>query len=344
MKIELSFIIPIYNGDIKKLHRCVSSILKISGINIEVILVDDGSRKNLHDSYQKYANEVGIRYFFQDNHGVSSARNLGVSKAAGDYIIFVDSDDYILPTALNSRILKEKNDLTIFEVEKKNFSRGKDQIYSLFDKSKHVSYSDLLKFTLCDGLMNWSVAKLYSRKFIKNHKIHFNDELHTGEDIDFVLKILKSQPKALYVKKILYIYEYSDETGLKRTLSAPTRTIEDAKYLFEKRIGVLEYLNLPNKNHYKNIIGENYLQSLYEIFSILISYKEEKDVRKFQKLILKNIFESKLNLKNIGICNKIRFYLLKNNRITDIRILYKTKECIKRVLAALNNKKMMIGK
>ena len=100
MKLLLSIIIPIYNTPCEKLQRCFASVQGIQTNTYECILVDDGSCKEIGQYAKKYAStSETFKYFRKENGGVSSARNVGIEVAAGEYIYFVDSDDAIETTA-----------------------------------------------------------------------------------------------------------------------------------------------------------------------------------------------------------------------------------------------------
>lgn len=92
---ELSVVIPVFNTDIAILKRCIESCKKIP-VSHEIILVDDGSNIFSKKQYQDYLNSetVEIQYIEKENGGVSSARNMGLALAKGDYVTFADSDDY----------------------------------------------------------------------------------------------------------------------------------------------------------------------------------------------------------------------------------------------------------
>ena len=92
---KVSIIVPVYNVE-KYLHRCVDSILLQTFTDFELLLIDDGSTDKSVDICDKYAlKDSRIRVFHKKNGGVSSARNLGIKKSNGVYILFVDSDDYL---------------------------------------------------------------------------------------------------------------------------------------------------------------------------------------------------------------------------------------------------------
>ena len=97
----ISFIIPAYNAG-KTIGRTINSIINQEGTteNYEIIVVDDGSDDDLKERVEEFKNDKRIKYFYKDNTGVSDTRNYGVNQAIGEYIIFVDSDDYISKTLL----------------------------------------------------------------------------------------------------------------------------------------------------------------------------------------------------------------------------------------------------
>ena len=96
-QVLISVIVPIYNT-VEYLPRCVDSIRRQTYRNLEIILVDDGSTDNSGAMAEKFALEdKRVKAFHKENGGSSSARNLGIEKASGDFIGFVDSDDYIEP-------------------------------------------------------------------------------------------------------------------------------------------------------------------------------------------------------------------------------------------------------
>ena len=97
----ISFIIPAYNAG-KTIGRTINSIINQEGtlVDYEVIIVDDGSDDDLREKVEEFKNDKRIKYFYKENTGVSDTRNYGVNQAIGEYIVFVDSDDYISNTLL----------------------------------------------------------------------------------------------------------------------------------------------------------------------------------------------------------------------------------------------------
>ena len=107
----ISVIVPVYNVE-KYINRCIESVLAQTYRNFELILVDDGSPDNCGAICDDYASkDRRIRVIHKENGGVSSARNAGLDSAGGDYILFVDSDDYITPEHIELLIPVESEDL-----------------------------------------------------------------------------------------------------------------------------------------------------------------------------------------------------------------------------------------
>ena len=144
MKKDLvTIIVPVYNAE-NELCRCVDSILAQSYKNLEIILIDDGSKDNSLEICSKYSRKDNrIKIFHKNNGGVSSARNFGLTEASGKYICFVDSDDWLdeqYVEALHEEILKNDSDIVIggfsyvygnkniecVEQDLKNFINNKD--------------------------------------------------------------------------------------------------------------------------------------------------------------------------------------------------------------------------
>ena len=94
--VKVSVIVPIYNAS-KYLSRCIDSILNQTLEDIEIILINDGSTDESHEIIDKY-NDTRIKYYKRKNFGIGSSRNFGISNANGEFICFVDSDDYLNST------------------------------------------------------------------------------------------------------------------------------------------------------------------------------------------------------------------------------------------------------
>ena len=109
----LSVIVPVYNTE-PYLSRCIESILNQGSINFELLLIDDGSTDSSGAICDSYAEkDTRIRVFHKENGGVSSARNLGIDNAQGEWLYFVDSDDELLPNGLRTLVDNISDDVDV---------------------------------------------------------------------------------------------------------------------------------------------------------------------------------------------------------------------------------------
>jgi glycosyltransferase involved in cell wall biosynthesis len=177
-----SIIVPVFKTE-KYLEKCVTSILRQTYKDFELILVDDGSPDNCPQMCDDYAaNDSRVMVIHKDNGGVSSARNCGIEAAIGTYIWFVDSDDYIEPYSLEQLYnaqKKEQADIYFFNTSGVN---GLD--IGSFDDFLENYY-----FTYVVGFGPWN--KLYKTSIIKKNKLYFDVEETVGEDLLFNLSYYK---------------------------------------------------------------------------------------------------------------------------------------------------------
>ncbi|HEO8418045.1 TPA: glycosyltransferase [Yersinia enterocolitica] len=197
--VELSIIIPIYNAD-KYLDKCISSFLNQTYKNIELILVDDGSNDNNLSICQKYQLlDKRVKFYHQENNGPSSARNVGLEYAIGEYVAFIDADDYI-----SEDMYKELMDL----IKKENFNLIISPLIHEFigRKNKEVFPSNLYYYGLINNssvdankiyplfetsLINGLCGKIYKANTIKEHQLRMPEEIRYAEDLIFNIDYLQ---------------------------------------------------------------------------------------------------------------------------------------------------------
>lgn len=185
--IKISFIIPTYNRE-KELRVSIQSILNQTLKEIEIIVVDDGSTDNTEKVIKGFKDKR-IKYFKRTNHGIGNSRNYGIEKSNGEYIAFIDSDDYIEKTFAEEMYNKATNDeLDLVICDYYNFYKnGTKQItkISSFENTYLKNNKDLL-LTINYGPCN----KLYKREILKKNKIKFPENIKY-EDMPFVAEVLK---------------------------------------------------------------------------------------------------------------------------------------------------------
>ena len=209
---KVSIIVPVYNAE-SVLHYCVDSILNQTFKDYELILVDDGSTDGsgaLCDEYALTNENVLVKHM--ENQGVSVARNTGIELAKGEYICFVDSDDYVEKDFLQEMVGKAEEGfdfvLTAYQwVDDYNHNAFKTVIYkekesySVIDKNSLMDLSSLV-------LLSQPWNKLFKRKIIIENNIRMPEDISLGEDTVFVYRYLSSiiNHKFLVINKLLYNY------------------------------------------------------------------------------------------------------------------------------------------
>lgn len=298
--IKISVIVPVYKVPEEYLRKCIESILNQSLKELEIILVDDGSPDNCGNICDEYAKKDSrINVIHKENEGVSSARNIGISKARGKYISFVDSDDWIendfyekiFEYAIDNDVdiaisgfLKEINGKSheVLKKEKSQIFTRQEAQYRLLDRKIYV----------------WGLwDKIYKNKLIKG-KVFFDKTLDMGEDLDFVWKILKVSEKIGYISLNKYHYVKRKNSA---TLSANP----------EKKWSSIQVI--------KNILDE-----------IIIEKFDEKSIKQVQCLYVKEVAGSIIDMINSNTVKYEKYIKLFQKEIKNYReILFKNSFSIK---------------
>ena len=183
----ISIIVPVYNAE-KTLDRCVKSIIKQSYKDVEIILVDDGSTDKspeLCDNFTKCDDR--IKTIHKTNGGVSSARNEGLLNAQGDYISFIDSDDYVDENYISSFFMK--GELAEFSIQGYKAKTNNGVLFKTVSDSV-ISIPQLIHLAEANNTINSPWGKMFSNDIIKTHLLKFDERLSYGEDHLFVLNYL----------------------------------------------------------------------------------------------------------------------------------------------------------
>lgn len=182
----ISIIVPVYNAE-QYLHRCIDSILTQSHSDFELLLVDDGSPDNCGAICDEYAaKDTRVRVFHKENGGVSSARNFGIEQAQGEWVSFVDSDDWIASEFLERLIQKPDADFILGGVVR---STGKVDVFP--EKKYEVQeISEFIDSYINVLLLRTPWGKLLRRNIIVDNHIRFDEQMKYGEDTIFVYQYL----------------------------------------------------------------------------------------------------------------------------------------------------------
>lgn len=205
---KISIIIPIYNAELY-LNRCLSSVCMQTYTNLEIILVNDGSSDDSEEICLDFKKrDKRIKYFYQKNQGVSEARNYGLRMATGDYVTFVDSDDWI-DTKAYEIIMSSPNNIDIVfndAIETDGLTVSHSNTYDL--EAGTLNYEDITEKNL-EELAGAVWRAIYKKEIIKG--IYFPMNLPLSEDKVFCLQCLAKADKIYYTKKsVYYRYERND--------------------------------------------------------------------------------------------------------------------------------------
>lgn len=222
----ISIVVPVYNGE-KTIEECLASICRQAYNNLEIIVINDGSRDSTEAICEKYkAQDSRITIYRQDNAGLSAARNTGIRLARGEYICFIDADDYLengYVSSLYNHMQQYQADLTICGFQEKNgnmvLSKTEGEIRVF---TKEEAQMALLKVDLFRGYA-WN--KMYKKSIIDKFNLQYACDLHNWEDVYFNYLYMEHADKTVYDPTVYYNYMYWD-FSLTHTVKLSDKTIE----------------------------------------------------------------------------------------------------------------------
>lgn len=218
--VEVSLIVPVYKAE-HCLNRCVQSILEQSYRDFELILVDDGSPDHSGALCEEWAQKDNrIKVIHKENGGVSSARNVGLEKAKGKYVLFVDSDDYIYPDYIR-RLYDNAADLTVCGLD--IYHDKGWHLNTIRLKEEFVATREQIDFAgLYRRLALYSpYCKLFCREIINKKMIRFPVDISWGEDGMFVADYMTQVNTVQLIEYVGYRYlKYAGENKLSTMVRA----------------------------------------------------------------------------------------------------------------------------
>ena len=210
--LKYSVIIPVYNVE-NYLHRCINSILVQEYTNLEILLIDNGSTDSSGSICDTYASEYSnISAYHIENHGVGSARNFGLAKAQGEFICFVDADDYLVGNLFSDmeNQLDSGLDLLVFSYYnslEKNLSETtrSAKILPIEGKKDRNQFIALFTELFLSEMMYTVWNKIYRREFLEGHRIMF-EQYELGEDVRFNLNVFECVHTISFSQTCYYVY------------------------------------------------------------------------------------------------------------------------------------------
>lgn len=308
----ISIIVPVYKAE-RYLHHCIDSLLAQTFLNFEILLIDDGSPDHSGEICDKYAqNDKRIRVFHKKNEGVGAARNLGIENAYGEWITFVDSDDYVSLSYLRDFGLSQlddslnNEDIIIYQgiyywksgIKQSHFKYTEDD--SLKSGDSIIEKNALLM----DGC---PCGKLYNRNLLIANCIRFNTALSLHEDHIFVYTYLFNAQRIITRSSQNYFYRIdynpnsltqkpADPTGL---IQAGILLIQYSKCLFVKH---------KIKRSYQRYFITHYgINQLYKALWILIFNSKNNSYTRNSIAQIKKIIRLSFIINNYSFKYPSRF-------------------------------------
>lgn len=319
----ISIIVPIYKTE-KFLAQCIESIINQTYKNIEVILVEDGSPDNCGEICDYYARkDQRIKVIHQENIGVSGARNAGINRAKGEFVGFVDSDDWIEPKMyeiMAKSLMSEEVQICVCT----NYYRNEivESCTNIDTTCNYINKIDSLRLLLKLEFPTSLCMSLYKSKIIRD--LRLNCKIHFWEDWEFQFRVINRADKISICNKPLYYYRQRKDSATQQGLNDRILTCLN---IVEEVENYEEY-NLYHLDRYLKDLRSRFLISV--IFAGTKSYEDNskyyKTLKENAKICITNSIASNiLNIKaKIYICllaisPKLYFSLHKSSKkITDL--------------------------
>lgn len=295
----ISVVVPIYNKE-KYLKKCIESILTQTYKDIELILVDDGSKDDSLKICKEYETDKRVKIISKKNGGVSAARNIGVENASGDKIVFIDADDYVDKDYINN-LAKYDDDLVVCGYLSDNNS----------SISKEGSYNELLisKIAINKNILNKKYIKLlvtpylklFKKNIIDNNAIRFNEKMSFGEDACFVFNYINSCESVRFIGYCGYYNVIIEGTLSRKYINNIEEQLELLNDEINKIDGPKDMKDYWVFRNYKLVLF-NEKNSNYKTF--------KNKLKLYQKLNINNKFFSKADKVILTLLNNKLYYVI----------------------------------
>lgn len=225
MKNKVTIAVPYYNSSIYLLRKCLNSCLNQSYKDIEVLVMIDGTPRDISNVVEDYSTKENIKFIIsRKNLGVSAERNLAIKNASGKYLLFIDSDDYVdanMVEKMVNRIENDHSDIAICGIANTSYECEN----GLFDKRVFFSFPSRfchIQYT------NFVTNKMFKTDIIKKNSIAFNEKIKLGEDALFCQEYYKHVGAISCLHSSLYHYV--------RQSTSSTKKYDENYYKYEKRV------------------------------------------------------------------------------------------------------------
>ena len=312
MEYKVSIIVPVYKVEQEYLKKCIDSIKNQTYKNYECIVLCDGANEETQNYVKQYTeNDSKFKVVIKENTGVSDTRNLGINLCSGEYITFLDADDWLENNALEcfNGCVEENIDFDIFKTNivknniNKKYEVKKSYNHYIDQNEKNLLFQSV--YGAKDGGYHWieSVwAKFYKKDFINKEKIKFTRDINVGEDLLFNFDVWDKSNLGMFVNKEIYNYRVNENSVMN---SDYNKLLSNYRKLNEKLLGRIDSL----KNEYeimKKCSGYDNSVKCYEYF-----WNQKNFVIVIKRKMRYNVF-----VKEKGIMVEINVGRKRNKRIS----------------------------
>lgn len=337
MKSLVSVVVPVYNVE-QYLDRCVESIVSQTYSNLEIFLIDDGSSDNSSYICDLWAEKDGrIKVIHKENEGAGFARNTGIENAEGNYILFVDSDDYLDATTVEKCVsVAQKNgsDIVMFgrndvfpNGKIKNKSPANTETYFKKDEILNDIFPGLFTYSHGIGVSVW--GKMFDLSIINLNNIRFKSEREIiSEDAFFLLELFAFVDSLSIIPESLYFY-YKNDNSFSRKYKKNHQKLNDNFLIQGQKVCV--QLNYPQKV-FDYLIARYHTYSLVGMKQIFMSDLSKSEKKKELTAIYRNeVLRNTLTRKAVGLAipqSRIfwNLYKMRLYKICSILLWYKSKK------------------
>lgn len=335
---EISVIIPVYNTNIQDLMSCLESIRTQTFANYEIIIVDDGSKIDIAECLDDFAvKDKKISVYHKCNEGVSEARNYGVKKANGNYVLFADADDLFAPNAFESAyqtITETNSDVAIGRIlqtsrsDAKNIEAivnpGTGKVLCLDDEKLHQGYVKHIFKKNCgdwgrnqDGWMfNFEGCWAHLIRKETALKIPFDKELSIAEDTLWALKLIENA-KICIVDNYWYYYIQNEYSVMNKFSSSIEKAITKAIKKITPIISGVGEEEICNA--YRDWLFIKLKQIVYKYYlAEELNLTMQEKIKSIRKLIQSSVWTEALNLSHLEGKYKLKLSIYKTGLIIPL--------------------------
>ena len=340
-KEKVSIIIPVYNSE-STLKRCIESVINQTYKNIEILIINDGSKDKSLNIMNEYKNkDERIIVINQKNKGLSGARNTGVNNATGDYITFIDSDDYIKPNLVKDtiKIFEEYECDVVRNNYELSYENGKTELRNeMYEENRIINIEEkkeeLIQNILLGKVQSYSWLLTIKREILDKNNLEFDEDIFFMEDIVFIIRLIFCIKNIYFVREPNYFYYQSNENSLTKDTKKYVKNINNI-LVMKKRLEKILKMHINEFENYIKIINTVYLNGIIGYLKISVrnsgNYKEILDelkkIRESQDI--KEMLGNK-SLKLLKLNSSLYIYLYEKKKYNTLIKIFKLENLLKR--------------